>query len=56
MLLWGSHFIIDSRSWNETIPIWNDDLPIWYDQALHVIALALTLVLTEEVQPPDGRG
>lgn len=42
-LLWGSHFIIDSRRWN-------DDVPIWFDQALHTIALALTLVLTEEVR------
>jgi len=33
-LLWVSHFVIDSRRWNDTVPI-------WYDQALHVIALAV---------------
>lgn len=32
-LLWASHFAIDSKRWNDAVPI-------WYDQALHLIALA----------------
>lgn len=39
-VLWGSHFVIDSRRWN-------DSVPIWFDQALHVISLALAVALTE---------
>ena len=38
----GSHFMIDSRRWNENVPI-------WYDQALHVIALAVAMVLGRRV-------
>ena len=33
-LLWISHYAIDSRRWNDAVPI-------WYDQALHIIALAI---------------
>ena len=32
--IWSTHYAIDSRRWNENVPI-------WYDQALHVIALAV---------------
>lgn len=39
-LLWGSHFIIDSRRWNAAVPI-------WYDQALHLIALAVALEVVD---------
>lgn len=28
----STHFVIDSRRWNDAVPI-------WYDQALHLIAL-----------------
>lgn len=38
-LLFWSHFAIDSRRWN-------DNVPIWYDQALHVIALAACVAIT----------
>lgn len=37
--IWGTHFVIDSRRWNENVPI-------WYDQALHIIALAVVWCLT----------
>jgi len=30
------HFVIDSRRWNENVPI-------WYDQALHIISLAIAV-------------
>jgi len=30
----STHYAVDSRRWNDAVPI-------WYDQALHVIALAL---------------
>lgn len=30
----STHYVIDSRRWNDAVPI-------WYDQALHVIALAV---------------
>lgn len=40
-LLWASHYAIDSRRWNDAVPI-------WYDQALHVIALALVLEVTDD--------
>jgi len=30
----STHFVIDSRRWNDTVPI-------WFDQALHLVALAL---------------
>lgn len=37
-LLFASHFVIDSRRWNDAVPI-------WYDQALHVIALAVVVAI-----------
>lgn len=36
----ATHFVIDSRRWNEAVPI-------WYDQSLHVIALAVATALAE---------
>lgn len=42
VLIWGTHFLIDTQRWNEVVPI-------WYDQALHLIALALSVIFTEEV-------
>lgn len=39
-LLWVTHFAIDSKRWNENVPI-------WYDQALHLIALSLVLRATD---------
>ena len=36
----ATHFVIDSRRWNDAVPI-------WYDQALHVIALAVATSLAE---------
>ena len=41
--IWGSHFVIDSGRWN-------DEVPIWFDQALHIIALAVSVALTEVVE------
>lgn len=38
MSLAGTHFAIDSRRWNDAVPI-------WFDQALHVIALAVSVSL-----------
>lgn len=40
-LIWLSHFAIDSRRWNDAVPI-------WYDQALHLIALAGALEVCGE--------
>ncbi|WP_222912733.1 DUF3307 domain-containing protein [Natrinema sp. SYSU A 869] len=40
-LLWTSHFVVDSRRWNDTVPI-------WYDQALHLIALAVALEIVDD--------
>ena len=36
----ATHFVIDSRRWNDAVPI-------WYDQALHVIVLAVATALAE---------
>jgi len=36
----ATHFAIDSRRWNENVPI-------WYDQALHVISLAVAFLLAD---------
>ena len=36
----ATHFGIDSRRWNENVPI-------WYDQALHTIALAVAFALAD---------
>lgn len=36
--IWLTHFGIDSRRWNDAVPI-------WYDQALHVIAIAVAAEL-----------
>ncbi|WP_153952878.1 DUF3307 domain-containing protein [Halosegnis longus] len=36
--VWLTHYIIDSRRWNDAVPI-------WYDQAFHVIALSVGLTL-----------
>lgn len=41
-LLFSTHFAIDSKRWNEAVPI-------WYDQALHIIALAMVVAITEGV-------
>lgn len=38
-VIWLTHFGIDSRRWNDAVPI-------WYDQALHVIALAVAFALS----------
>jgi hypothetical protein len=35
-----SHYALDSRRWNDTVPI-------WYDQALHLIALAAAAFLAD---------
>ena len=37
-----THFVIDSRRWNDTVPI-------WYDQALHVISLAIAASAADQV-------
>ncbi|WP_226043458.1 DUF3307 domain-containing protein [Natrinema sp. DC36] len=39
-ILWASHFVVDSRRWNDAVPI-------WYDQALHLIALAVALEVVD---------
>ncbi len=36
----GTHYAIDSRRWNDAVPI-------WFDQALHVIALAVAVFLAD---------
>lgn len=36
----STHFVIDSRRWN-------DDVPVWFDQALHLIALALAVAVAD---------
>ena len=36
----ATHFVIDSRRWNDAVPI-------WYDQALHVIVLAVATALAD---------
>lgn len=36
----ASHFAIDSQRWNDTVPI-------WFDQALHVIALAVSFAVAD---------
>jgi hypothetical protein len=41
--VWTSHYVIDSRRWNDTVPI-------WYDQALHLIALAAVFALTTVIE------
>ena len=41
-----THFAIDSRRWNENVPI-------WFDQALHVIALAVSFVIADRTQDTD---
>lgn len=48
-LLWGSHFVIDTRRWAENY----EGFPtrsLWFDQAFHIIALALAVVLTEVIE------
>lgn len=35
-----THFVIDSRRWNDAVPI-------WYDQSLHIITLAVSFVLAD---------
>ena len=42
----ATHFAIDSRRWNDAVPI-------WYDQALHVIALAVAFLLADHTQDTD---
>lgn len=37
----ATHFAIDSRRWNDAVPI-------WYDQALHVIALAVAFAVADQ--------
>lgn len=36
----ATHFAIDTRRWNDAVPI-------WFDQALHVIALAVSFALAD---------
>lgn len=36
----GTHFVIDSRRWNDAVPI-------WFDQALHAVCLAVATALGE---------
>lgn len=38
-----THFAIDSRRWNENVPI-------WFDQALHIVSLALSFALADRQQ------
>lgn len=45
----GTHYTIDTRRWNEAVPI-------WFDQALHVIALALSCVLAEQFSGTEYSG
>ena len=42
-----THFAIDSRRWNENVPI-------WYDQGLHVIALAVAFALADRTQDTES--
>lgn len=46
-LLWGSHFLVDSRRWH-------DGVPFWFDQALHVICLALFVAVVERWGEAQG--
>lgn len=39
----STHFAIDSKRWN-------DSVPIWFDQALHVIALALAFAVADRTE------
>lgn len=41
-IIWLTHYGIDSRRWNDTVPI-------WYDQALHVISLAMAQEVVERL-------
>jgi len=46
--IFGSHFVIDTRRWKEN----TDEFPtfsIWFDQALHLIALALSMALASKI-------
>lgn len=47
VLLWISHYAIDSRRWNDAVPI-------WYDQALHIIALALVSEVADRYGSTEG--
>lgn len=47
ILVAGSHFAIDSQRWVEPAEGF-ESYPIWYDQALHIIALAISVEIVEQ--------
>lgn len=42
----ATHFVIDSRRWVEPKDGF-ETFPMWYDQALHIIALAFSVVVSK---------